>query len=116
MFKRLFVLLLLAVATLSTSLPARASTPTVDMVFCPNTGGGYYHCYAYVTGGTASYTSFFWVVTATGFRRYSYTTSYPELLGRCVVGNIYTVELTVTDSAGDTAVGSTSFRCESGAD
>jgi hypothetical protein len=60
MFKRLFVLMLLALTTLPVSTPAHA-TPIGVSVYCYQTGVqwpwyAYYRCGAGVNGGTGSYT------------------------------------------------------------
>lgn len=111
MLQRLFVLLLLVVATVAVSTPARASTLTVSDVMCGSSGSTF-TCEAYLSGGTGTYTSFRWGV-ATGPNTMYYYTSEPRFSQRCMNGIHYAVNFRVTDSAGATASGVDSFTCRS---
>ncbi len=112
MFKRLFVLLLLTVATASASTPARASTLAVTSLYCRiyaySGYNGYYRCTASVSGGTGSYVSYTWDVTSTR-GDYSVVTSSNTVERTCFTGTApehqeyFYVTVTVRDSAGATA-------------
>lgn len=113
MFTRLCVLLLLAVATVSTATPAHASTLSITAMTCnPTTRNSEYgntlnfSCWAGVSGGTGSYTSFVWYMQPTYFSTPDAYWSY-----MCTEQVTRTISLTVTDSAGATASGSTTLYC-----
>lgn len=110
MFKRMFVLLLIATATLSVSTPAQASTLTVT-VGCAYQFSGDYFCVASTSGGTGTYTSYQWTIQHFPYSTYYYTTSTWSLRNYCGYGNYYGVSVTVTDSAGATGTGVSNFSC-----
>lgn len=110
MFTRLFVLVLLALATVSVSTPAHASTLTVNWVDCAFQG--YYNytemtCFASASGGTGSYVSYTWFVDSSQ-GDYTAVTSTDYLVRTCYSGyESLRVTVTVRDSAGATASRST---------
>jgi hypothetical protein len=105
------VILIALGATLSSPEPARAADPLAVGVSCEGTGGGStyanFFCDAYSTGGTGGET-----YTWSGNSYLSFTViSGGFALGRCRVGYIGRVTVTVRDSSGATASASTLFRC-----
>lgn len=99
MFKRLFVLVLLALATVSISTPAHAATPSVA-VYCEPSSSSTFFCYAIPSGGTPSYT-FHWY-------EYHWSTGYflvqqgsDNVYGSwCQTGTTFRIRVVVTDSTG----------------
>lgn len=114
MFTRLCVLCLLVVAIVSTATPAQASTLSITGMTC-NVGSRNseygntlnFNCWAGVSGGTGSYTSYVWYMEPTSF-----PTSGPQWTYMCTEWVTRTISLTVTDSAGATAVRSTTLYCD----
>lgn len=105
MFKRLFVLMLLALATLSVSTSARASTPIGVSLSCYQVGVqppwyATYHCVAGVSGGTGSYV-YNWKINSS-HGNYTLVTSEPEIDYTCGRDSQFRIDLIVTDSAGAT--------------
>lgn len=109
MVKQLFVLVLLVAATVSASAPAQASTLTVSNLVCENWGASF-SCEASVSGGTGTYTSFVWGVATSSGTSY-YNASGPYFDYRCYIGRWYSVQLSVTDSAGAFSARSTDIYC-----
>lgn len=92
MFKRLFVLLLLVAATVSVNTPARAST-LMAWVDCQPLGHGRAYCSVSVSGGTGTYTSYYWQPTPyQGGGEWGLIYCQPYAYNRVLV--------TVTDSSG----------------
>jgi hypothetical protein len=104
MYKRLFVLLLLTAATVSTSTPVHASGPAIDFLDCINKGPGRLHCLASVSGGTGIYT-YTWMPAP------SYGSGGSVTID--CYANYQAVTVTVTDSSGATASRSGDFYCGS---
>ncbi|GAA1934394.1 hypothetical protein [Kitasatospora viridis] len=115
---RLAAPLLLALAAFGVATPAHADTTltagfgtgacTDDGLMPGKVNVDEFDCSAWASGGTGSYTyAFSGVVNAT-FRGYM---SPDDGWGICNLGQHTTVEVTVTDSAGDTATAQTSFLC-----
>lgn len=115
MFKRLFVLLLLAIATLAVSTPTHASTLTITSLRCEQLshfGGLNLFCWTNVSGGTGSYTLYAWENTPGGGTYPStWTTTEDSTYTFCYLDNSATVKVTVTDSAGATATRTTVTMC-----
>jgi hypothetical protein len=107
MFRRLFVLVLLIVATLSASTPTHASTLRVDYFNCGlsyyDAANGHYWCYANAVGGTGSYVSYSWTISSNWGMTYTMVTSEPSIRRTCGIGEYVYVSVMVTDSAGATA-------------
>lgn len=107
MFRRLFVLVLLIIATLSASTPAHATTLRVDYFNCGLShyaaGNGYYWCYANAVGGTGSYVSYTWTINNQWGMLHTMVTSEPSFSRSCGIGEYVYVSVMVTDSAGATA-------------
>lgn len=107
MFKRLLVLLLLVVATVSAYTPAHATTLNVDWAHCEmsyyTTSNGYYYCEAWVSGGTGSYVSHTWTIRNQWGFNYTFVTWEPYFNRACRIGEYIYVNVTVQDSAGATA-------------
>lgn len=106
MFKRLFVLVLLAIATVSASTPARASTPIGVYVSCYQVSvqwpwSATYRCHGGASGGTESYVSYTWKVYSS-YGNYSFVTSQPDIELGCGRDEHFRVDVYVTDSAGAT--------------
>lgn len=115
-----YLLLLLAVLAFAGFSRPPASTLSVDGVYCNNGGGGYFYCYADVSGGSGSYSSYAWQYTEYRVTRTYYTnraTTYdPTLSDNCTVDRNVAISMTVTDSQGATATGSTDLYCSQWAD
>ncbi|HEX6288081.1 MAG TPA: hypothetical protein VFZ66_02775 [Herpetosiphonaceae bacterium] len=111
MFKRLVVLILLALATLSASQPALATTLTITYLNCYQNGGGNFACDVIASGGTGSYASYTWVVRLNNSSSYQRVTTEPELIATCWVDKSFGVTVTVQDSSGATASASTGGWC-----
>ncbi|HEY0606006.1 MAG TPA: hypothetical protein VGD58_23985 [Herpetosiphonaceae bacterium] len=113
MFKRLFVLLLLVVATLSISMPARASTLSA-LLSCEQTSGsptvGNFSCIVFVSGGSPSYTYHWYEYD----RLSGYFLVYqgePYYDAWCATGVLVRVKVVVTDSAGAQVERTSSITC-----
>ncbi|MBV9788427.1 MAG: hypothetical protein JOZ51_09660 [Chloroflexi bacterium] len=119
MFQRLVVLALLAIAALSASTPAHASTPVGAGVMCYQANIQWpwfatYRCIGYASGGTGSYVSYTWKFNSS-YGNSTYVTSQPEFDFTCSSGQQFQVDLYVTDSAG--AIGSVMgdyYTCNTG--
>ena len=117
MFKRLFVLLMLAVAVLSVSTPARASTPISVYVMCYQVGSqppwyATYDCNGGASGGTGSYTYTWKVYSSNGWYTFSGGTEFSWTCGR---DEQFRIDLYATDSAGATgSVMGDYFTCNVG--
>jgi hypothetical protein len=103
MYKRLFALMLIGLATLPVST-ARASTIGVS-VSCYQTGAqppwfATYRCYGSASGGTGIYT-YTWKINSS-HGGYTLSTSEPEMDYTCPRESQFRVDLFVTDSAGAT--------------
>lgn len=114
MLRRLVIAALFAIAMVSATPPAHASTLSIASLFCnPTTRDSSYSnalnfsCWGSVSGGTGSYTSFVWYMEPTYF-----PTPDAHFQHICQYGVPRTISLTVTDSAGATALGSTTLYCD----
>ena len=113
MFKRLFVLFLLAIATLSVSTPTHASTLTTN-AYCSYSVRENYYCWTTPNGGTGTYSHYYWSMYTFGSspHQQNFVTSDPWISDYCGYGSVHTVWVTVTDSAGATASASTTLYCD----
>lgn len=117
MFQRLCMLALLAVAALSVSTPAHASTPVSVYLSCYQVGAqppwyANYDCTGSASGGTGSYTYTWKVYSSYGWYTFSGGTEFSWTCGR---DEQFRIDLYVTDSAGSTAsVMGDSFACNVG--
>lgn len=113
MFKRLFVLSLLALATVSVSTPAHAATLAVDWVDCLSYNvynGMIYACATHASGGTGSYVSYTWAVDSNQ-GDYTVVTSTDTMETSCYpFAESIRITVTVRDSAGATASGRSAYR------
>ena len=102
MFKRLFVLVLLAMATLSVSTPAHASTLSASLS-CEQTSSGQsfgtFSCLVFVSGGTPGYT-FRWYEYAAGTGYFLVSQGESFYDSWCQNDLPMRVKVVVTDSAG----------------
>lgn len=111
------VAVLLFVLAVSAAQPAYASTLTVNSVTCWQTGSypadpanyGTYSCTANVSGGTGSY-SYIWTV-ATGWSPGGSFPGGQTINGNCKYNTVRFNSVTVTDSSGATASGSSYIMC-----
>jgi hypothetical protein len=96
------------------------TTLTVHGAYCNNGGGGFYGCYADVSGGTGSYVDYRWRFTEYTLGGTYHTNQYggPDgyVTGTCTVGRNVAVTVTVTDSNGAKATGNGDFYCSQWAD
>lgn len=110
MFRRLFAVLLFAVAV-SAATPAHAATLTIDVLDCNSLRNGRkttgFLCEAYVSGGTGGNT-YTWSVRALSQEDWA---NGSTLNSQCSVGTWQSVQLTVRDSSGARATPSRSFYC-----
>jgi len=102
---RFSLVLMLALATLSVSTSARASTPMVNSLYCYQIAlqppwFATYHCVASVSGGTGSYV-YTWKINSS-HGNYNLVTSEPEVDYTCGRDSQFRIDLFVTDSAGAT--------------
>lgn len=116
--RRIGIPVLLALATAGVAgsgTPAAARTPLSVGVDCW-TDAGSVICDAVAYGGTGSYVSYDWTVAeGPGFgpptSSYQVVGSSPALASSCTAGYHVTATVTVRDSGGATATGSSGFTC-----
>ena len=113
---RLSLVLMLALATLSVSTSARASTPIVNSLYCYQISVqppwfATYHCVADVSGGTGSYVYTWKIYSSHG--NDTRGTSEPEIDYTCGRDSQFRIDLFVTDSAGATGsiMGGDHYSC-----
>lgn len=109
------VLALAAAAFAGSGTPAAARTPLSVGVDCW-TGAGSVICDAVANDGTGTYVSYSWTVAeGPGFgpptSSYEVVSSGPALYSSCTAGYHVTATVTVRDSGGATASGSSGFQC-----
>ena len=105
MFKRLFVLVLLVIATVSINTPAQAA----DGLYCEA------HLsaarWSYFCDAPAGYTSYSWSVQRIGGTQL-YVTSSNRLVNLCTKGAFYTASAIAIDSSGNLVdVDPVTFQC-----
>jgi hypothetical protein len=116
------VLALAAAVFAGPATPAAARTPLTLYVECFNLGGWNFYCFADATGGTGSYPTYSWSVAIQhGWRlpasTYSWVSSNSFYTTPCSQGDRITATVTVTDSGGATASGTSQPRyCSQWAD
>jgi hypothetical protein len=87
--------------------PASASTLSVTSVSC-SSGNNQFLCGRVISGGTSPY-SYLWQVTSGPASIPNPTAAGGH--GSCTAGSQIGIKVTVTDSTGQQAVGSTTFLC-----
>lgn len=117
MFKRLMLLVLFVVATLSVSTPAHAHTITVSLTCTQTSGGqsvGTFFCWVHASGGIGSTTIHWYEYAAsTGYFlvKQESGTTYSEYDSWCQTNVLTRIRVVVTDSTGTQGESIKSVKC-----